>query len=75
MDKRHQHHRPSFPGSSAIAITSNPGTILWLPARDKIADEDIEEPKYSGADGCYNHPVLLFRTNATRTEATALIVS
>jgi hypothetical protein len=49
------------------------GSIIWLRKKDEIKDDDLGDVQDNA--GCFDHPVVVLRTNRAKTEATILIVS
>jgi hypothetical protein len=50
------------------------GNIIWLKEREEIDDDDIEGHGQPN-DGCFNHPVVVLRTNRAKTEVTIFTAS
>jgi hypothetical protein len=50
------------------------GNIIWLKKREEIDDDDIGGHGQPNA-GCFDHPVVVLRTNQTKTEVTIFTAS
>ena len=58
---------------SSKSLKFSAGTILWLPAKNEIANEHLDAAEII-EDGCFNHPVLILAVKPGNEEVIILMV-
>jgi hypothetical protein len=55
------------------SLNFSAGSILWLPAKDQIANEHLDDAG-TIEDGCFDHPVLILAVKPGKKEVIILMV-